>query len=78
MPYPSHAFQSSEGVIAAGHRLTALSAMLSKGELLVVRDTHLNRKGIVEHSSSINGDVALPRRFCTVQAEKKPSLTWMS
>ena len=44
--------------------------MLSNGELSVVPDTQENRDGIAEHPFSINGDVGLPGRFCTVQVEE--------
>ena len=44
--------------------------MLCNGELPVVSDSQENREGIPEHSFSINGDVGLPGRFCTVQAEE--------
>ena len=43
---------------------------LYKGKMPVVSDTHENQEGIAEHSFSINGDVGLSSRFCTVQAEE--------
>ena len=47
-----------------------LSDMLLKDEQPVTPDTQGNREGIAEHSSSINGDVELPGRLCTVQAKE--------
>ena len=42
--------------------------MLCNGKLPVVSDTQENREGIAEHYVSINVDVGLPGRFCTVLA----------
>ena len=67
---PGRASQSTEEVDAAVHRLAEILNMLSKGELPVILDTQENQEGIVEHSFSINGDVGLPGRCCTVQAER--------
>ena len=44
--------------------------MLSKGEQLIVPDSYESPEEIAKHSSSINGDVGLPGRFCTVQVEE--------
>ena len=44
--------------------------MLRKREQPVVSDTQENRERIAEHQFSINGDVWLPGRFRTVQAEE--------
>ena len=70
MPSPARVSQSTEEVVATGHRLTELSYMLSKGELPFVLDTQENLEGIAELSSLINGDVGLPGRFCTAQPEE--------
>ena len=67
---PCHASQSSEDVGAAVYRLAELSDMLSKGEPPVVPDTQDHREWIAVHLFSINGDVGLPGRFCTGQAEE--------
>ena len=53
-----------------GHRLVKFLDMLSKGELPVVPDTEENCVGIAGHLFSVNGDVGLPGRFCTVHAEE--------
>ena len=70
MPSLGRASQSPDEVDVAGHRLAEFSIMLSKGEQPVVPDTQEDLEGIAEHSFSINGDVGLPGRFCTVQAEE--------
>ena len=51
-------------------RLVELSHILSKGELPIVSETQENREGNAEHSFSINCDVGLPSRLCTVLAEE--------
>ena len=67
---PIHAGQSLEDVDTAERRLAELSDMSSKGELLVLPDSQENREGIAEHYLSVNGEVGLPGRFCTTQAEE--------
>ena len=69
MPPQGCACKSPVEVDAAGHRFAELSDMLSKGVLPVVPDTPKNWEGIAEHWFSIIGDVGLPGRFCTIQAE---------
>ena len=54
-----HASQNLEEVDAVRRRLAELSVMLSKGELAVIPDTQINRKGIAEHLFSVNDDVWL-------------------
>ena len=44
--------------------------MPSKAVQPVVPDTQVNRDGIAEHSFSVDGDVGLPGRFCTVLPEE--------
>ena len=70
MPSPGRASHRPDEVDDAGHRLAKLLDMPSSGELSVVPDTQENLEEIAEHSFSVNGDVGLPGRFCTVQAEE--------
>ena len=75
IPRSRRASHCPEFFYAAGHRLADLSKMLSNGELPIVHDTQKIRDGIAEHSSTVNGVVLLPGRFCPVDAaEGRPVL----